>query len=128
MPKVTMFFDTAALGADDFALNFDFKKVGETIRELVAEAASTQDVPLDKGDVDFIPMPYPRGTLVDNPISIEIETIGFPERKAKLKKEVVEDLKLKIAKLITDDEHSIPISMLRQLVWLKFQDPDGCHV
>ena len=125
MPKVTMYFD------ETFYQHSGAKSVqiGREIQRLVAEAASTDEVILDPvNDVDFIPQSYPRGTLVAYPISFEIETIGYPERKAKLTKDAMHLLKSKIADLLRKVDVDIPLHENALLIWLKYVDKDGLHV
>jgi hypothetical protein len=125
LPKVTMFFD------ETFYQHTSGKSVqiGREIQRLVAEAASTDEVILDPvNDVDFIPQPYPRGTLVANPISFEIEAIGYPARKAKLTKDAMHCLKREIADLLHRVNVDIPLHENALLIWLKYVDKDGLHV
>ena len=104
-------------------------QIGREIRRIVAEAASTDEVILDPvNDVDFIPQPYPLGTLVANPISFEIETIGYPARKSKLTKEAMHLLKSKIADLLHTVDVDIPLHENALLIWLKYVDKDGLHI
>lgn len=119
MPKVTMFFHVDTSVPSQRRLS----AIGDRIRVLVAEAASTPGVTLNANtDVDWIPQPYPRGTHA--PISIEIETIGYPARKAKLTRERVLRLKEDIL-LIPQFPKFDPKTLL---IWVKFQDPYGVHV
>jgi hypothetical protein len=125
MPKVTMFFD------ESFYRHTGEKSVqiGREIQRLVAEAASTDEVILDPvNDVDFIPQPYPRGTLVANPISFEIETIGYPARKSKLTKDAMHLLRRKIVDLLHKGNVVPPSHENALLIWLKYLDKDGLHI
>lgn len=81
-------------------------------------------------DVDFIPQPqsYPLGTLVAHPISFEIETIGYPARKAKLTKDTMHLLKRRIADRLHQVGVDIPLHESALLIWLKYVDKDGLHV
>jgi hypothetical protein len=125
MPKVTMFFD------ETFYQHTGGKSVqfGREIQRLVAEVASTDEVILDPvNDVDFIPQPYPLGTLVAHPISFEIETIGYPARKVKLTKDTMHLLKRRIADLLHQVGVDIPLHESDLLIWLKYVDKDGLHI
>ena len=125
MPKVTMFFD------ETFYQHTGGKSVqfGREVQRLVAEAASTHEVILDPiNDVDFIPQPYPRGTLVANPISFEIEAIGYPARKAKLTKEAIFLFKRKLIDVLRTVSAVPPSRENGLLIWFKFVDKDGLHI
>ena len=102
------------------------------IRDYVARAMSTSKVQLERKDVDFIPIPYPRGSLVEYPVAFEIETIGFPERKAKLTHRFVDQLKDDIFGALDHTElvngNFWNISRDDPLVWIKYVDPDGPHI
>lgn len=129
MPKVTMYISSTMKNLEKFAKHFPLARVGEEIRSMVAKTFSTDTVCLDPCDVDFIPTLYPPGTLVASPIAIEIETIGFPDRKAMVTKEVMQDLKFQLFEvLVRYGENSPDIHLDDPLVWLKYQDPDGFHI
>lgn len=96
----------------------------QSIRQLVAQAASTDDVQLTKNDIDFY---YQEVSVlcVAPDVSIEIETIGFPSRKEKIgRAAVVQKLKEDILNLpgFPNIDPNTP------LIWIKFWDPAGPHV
>lgn len=97
--------------------------VGNVIRQLVADAVSTDYMKLTPADVDWVPVRYMQGTLAPA-YSIEIETIGYPERKKKLTFEVLLGLKRAILALpgFEDFDQRFP------LIWVKYVDPDGQHL
>ena len=98
--------------------------LGLAIRKLVAEAVSTEGKQLSENDVDWIPCPY-HSAAIAPAVGLEIETIGFPARKAKLTQEVLLELKAKIISLPnfpTVNNSSAP------LIWVKYVDPDGLHI
>lgn len=124
MPKVTMFYDA---GRIQF-LSDELRGVGSAVRELVAKLVSTDDVALGVDDVDFIPQPYPKGTLTADPITFEIETIGFATRKKRITFEELVTLKGKFIDELGCVAECPPIRVDRPLIWLKYVDPDGHHV
>ena len=124
MPKVTMFYHADALRFQSGEL----RGLGQAIREHVAEFASTNEVKLGIDDVDFIPQPYPQGTLTADPVAFEIETIGFKSRKERITFEQVVTLKGKIINELTCVSECPSIKVERPLIWLKYVDPDGHHV
>ena len=133
MPKVTMYFLMPG-GGVRYPQQFygRLEKSGMVIRDHVARAMSTSKVELERKDVDFIPIPYPRGSLVEFPVAFEIEAIGFPERKAKLTDLFVDQLKvdmvfaLDVAGLVSGNYWDI--RCVNPLVWIKYVDPDGPHI
>ncbi|MDB5264852.1 MAG: hypothetical protein JWN64_423 [Parcubacteria group bacterium] len=127
MPKVTMFIQAGEM-TKDFLLKFPIEKASLAIRQMVADAASTEGCIFGVEDVDFLPTFYPAGTKVSELISIEIETIGYPERKAKLTESAVRQLKLAFLQILAEDPAGITLDPDKPLVWLKFQDPDGHHI
>lgn len=108
------------------------EKSGMVIRDHVARAMSISTVQLQRKYVDLIPIPYPRGSLVEFPVAFEIETIGFPERKEKLTDRIVDQLKddifvaLDVAGLVGGNFWNIRLD--DPLVWIKYVDPDGPHI
>jgi hypothetical protein len=124
MPKVTMFYHADALQFQSGEL----RGLGQAIREYVADLASTDDVKLGIDDVDFIPQPYPQGTLTADPIAFEIETIGFKSRKEGITFERLTTLKGKFINELSCVAGCPPIKVERPLIWLKYVDPDGHHV
>lgn len=124
MPKVTMFYHADALQFQSGELRI----LGQTIREYVANLASTDEVKLGIDDVDFIPQPYPEGTLTADPVTFEIETIGYPARKARMSEESLITLKGKLIDDLACVSGCPPIKVARPLIWLKYVDPDGHHV
>ncbi len=112
----------------EFMLKFDHKKAGLAIRQLVADAVSTEGTIFGIDDVDFLPTMYPPGTQVSAPLSFEIETIGYTDRKAKLREGLVQQLKSDIIKTMADGPYGVELDPDKPLIWLKFQDPDGLHI
>lgn len=126
MPKVTMFFKPSIV---ELELNFiPFAGFASDVREWVAALASTNEVELGIDDVDFIPQPYPPGTLTADPIAFEIETIGFDSRKKKITSEALFTLKGKLIDGLSRVPGCPPIKVERPLIWLKYVDPDGHHI
>jgi hypothetical protein len=94
------------------------------IRPLVAEAASTERVTFTENDIEWLPQPHHPGTIGAQDIALEIRTIGFPERKEKLNKAGVMELKKKIIEA-GFWKHA---SMDAPLIWMQFIDEAGVHV
>jgi hypothetical protein len=122
MPKLTMYYpQSAGIGNDHLNI------IRDPLRKLVAAVASTQESPLHTVEVDFVPISYDDASAVfSQPVAIEIETIGFPFRKAKMTEEKMTALKPVIAGIL--DQIGLSVDLEKPLIWLKFQDPDGCHV
>ncbi|MDB5188073.1 MAG: hypothetical protein JWO50_593 [Candidatus Kaiserbacteria bacterium] len=127
MLKVFMNIDVN-LAPSMFMLKFDHKRAGLAIRKLVANAASTEATTLGIEDIDFLPLMYPPGAQLSALFSFEVETIGYPDRKAKLTKSVVRQLKFDIIDVLADDPNGVKLDPAQPLVWIKYQDPDGPHI
>lgn len=96
----------------------------QSIRKLVAEAASTDDVQLTLNDIDFYPQEVSVYAVAPD-VSIEIETVGYLKRKEKLgQREVVQKLKEDILAI----EGFPTIDPQAPLLWIKFWDVAGPHV
>ena len=122
MTKIVMYFDPNVVKLSGEGLT----ELGRHMATYVARTFSTKDIRLvPSKDIDFLPTPYPVGYIAA-PIAIEIETIGFPERKAKVTKIVTEALKHDIIHLFK--ENSINFDAKNSLIWVKYVDPDGHHV
>lgn len=123
MPKIVMYYDSAKLKLFPELLN----EIGAHLAVAVADAMSTTEVKLEPTrDIDFLPFKYPAG-YIGLPVSFEIEAIGFPERKAKVTKLVMLDLKQKFRYILLKLAH-INVAEDAGLIWLKYVDPDGHHV
>ena len=123
MPKVTMYYRSTAITGANLA------KVGHYLRSRVSEMMSTHNVSLVKGDVDFIPIPLPKGSLVLSPFSFEIETIGFPERVAKFADgTLLEIFKEQLQSRLPKMHFQTETQKKALLIWLKYVSPDGPHV
>lgn len=99
------------------------REIGLKILPLVAAATSTDSVTLTDKDIEWILMPNGSGSIAP-PVSIELRTIGFPERKKKLDQEEV--ITLKYAML--DAGLRKFVRKGDPLIWVQFLDPDGVHV
>lgn len=96
----------------------------QSIRKLVAEAASTDDVQLTVNDIDFYPQEVSVWAVAPD-VSIEIETIGYSKRKEKLRQiPVVQKLKEDILAI----EGFPTIDPQAPFLWIKFWDVSGPHV
>ena len=101
-------------------------KLGHELAVPLAHAMSTENHPLSPStDIDFIPITYPAG-YIGLTIAIEIETIGSPERKAKVTKEMI--LALKNDFLWILKQNGINFNEKNPLIWVKYVDPDGHYV
>ncbi len=109
---------------------------GQLVRPLIAEACSIDGLKLVPDDIDWIPCPYPPGTLVATSCAIEIETFGYPARIEKLSKERVRELKQAIVDIINEgafvpneaDRKFFKVDPDQPLIWVKYLGPDGHHV
>ena len=118
MPKVTLSYKKGIF------TRLQLLHIGEEIKTLVAEAASTLDTKLTGNDVDFFAREHTDFDLAAD-VGIEIETIGFPQRRAKLgERNVI----LKLKKGILASSWFPKISPDSPLIWIKFWDPVGLHV
>ncbi len=129
MPKVTLYFDDIRL---PFSAN-TLENIGRQVRPLVAGALSFGESQLHpEEDVDFIVNAYSPESQVFYPASVEIETIGYPERKAMLGRAELLRLKLDILSVLrealTSDAITLHINPTKPLIWLKYVDPDGLHI
>lgn len=95
------------------------------ICQLVAKAASTEARPLTEADVDWIPQQYELGARVPANIAIEIRTIGYPDRIAKMDEKAMRALKFEIIALREFPGALIPKD---PILWVQFLDPQGVHV
>lgn len=94
------------------------------VRNLVAEVASTESIPFTEVDVEW--MPKANHWTASAPIlALEIRTIGFPERKAKMNREAMLKLKQEIIDL---PDFPVRCKSQESLIWVQFTDPDGVHV
>jgi len=122
MPKLTLYYPTKARVSDSGLI-----QIARPLKRLVAEAASTEESPLTEEHVDFVPVPYDAEVAqFSQDVAIEIETLGFSFRKTKMTEEAITALKPQIAKIL--NPVGLYVYLDKPLVWLKFQDPDGCHV
>jgi hypothetical protein len=100
--------------------------IGHDLRKLVAEAASTPALTFDpEKDIDFLPVRLEEGSMCPQ-LAIEIRTIGFPERKAKMDRGCILALKEAVLQI-----SQFPADLLKEnegLIWVQFVDPDGVHV
>lgn len=121
MPRVVFWYKRGTLS------DIEIGDLANPIRDLVAKAV---DFGFTRDDVDFIPMELHPSTASVQMIMIDIETIGFDERKARLNEKAVLELKREIVMLRQFPDHFRPHFMKgeNQLVWTRFQDPAGVHV
>lgn len=122
MPKLTVYFPAStSISAETLIL------VKTALQSVVAEAASTDSVVLSESDVDVLMTPYdPVLCSFSQAVAIELETFGYPVRKAKLTEAAMLDLKRELARHL--DLGGFPVDLDKPLVWLKYVDPDGHHV
>ena len=117
MPKVILL-------SKDGIVPLSYPGLVQTIRRLVAEAASTDGMQLTINEIDFHHEEISVWSVAPD-VSIEIETIGFPKRKEKLGQ-------IPVAQKLKEDILAIPgfptIDPQAPLIWIKFWDPAGPHV
>lgn len=122
MPKLTVYFPITANVTVE-----RLKSAKIALAELVAGAASTSSVPLTAADVDVIMSPYePDFCTFVQDVAIELETFGYPERKAKLTESAMLHWKHLMAGVLIVS--GFKINREKPLLWLKYVDPDGHHV
>lgn len=123
MPQVIFKYDPAEVTAERLL------QIGEVVRPLVADAASTDQAKFTKEDIEWDPQPYHPGAIGVPRVAIELRTIGFPERKLKLNKERVLKLKTDIFDLAAEGGYTLcGLQFEQALIWVQFIDPDGVHV
>ena len=103
----------------------DLHELGLKCRKLVAEAASTPEVPFTTDDIEWITQPYGPGSSGVQNVSVEIRTIGRPERKAKLNKQRLLQLKQDFREA---GFHQYMGGADVPLIWMQFVDVEGAHV
>ncbi len=94
---------------------------------LVAVAASTPKAEFTSEDVEWILSPYGPGSVAPA-VAVEIRTIGLPERKAKLTRERLKQLKSDFLAAGFAQYFPQHCSEDKLLIWMQFIDPDGAHV
>lgn len=120
MPKVIFGYRDETLKG-----SWQLGQIKRGISSLVAETMSTDTVTLDPStDIDFIPV-FCDGDSQTADIWIEIETIGFANRKKKFRENPEILLNLKTAILTIDGFPDFDPK--NPLIWIKYQDPDGPH-
>lgn len=122
MPKLTVYYPQRVGLTND-----QFNMIKGPLQRLIAESASTEQSPLTEEHVDFVPISYDdESAQFSQLIAIEIETLGFPFRKAKMTEEAMTALKPLIKDILGPVGWHVDLN--KPLVWLKFQDPAGSHV
>lgn len=132
MPRVILYFNErgrfrltgeATPNQAESCLGSTLSHIGSEIRKLVAEATSTDETRFCENDIDWIPIAVGPGALCPE-LQIDIQTIGFPDRIAKMNTEALMELKRKIIAIKGFPKWNIEYP----LIWLQFQDPRGAHV
>lgn len=134
MPKIVMHYDAEKLPFRPRQISF----IGQNAAAQVAELASTEDVQLDRHeDIDFMPVPYPKGSIMTSPVSFEIITIGSDDRKKKMDEASMLEFRKWILMVMRGSYNigeDIPAALdvfadpSVLLVWVMFISPDGPHV
>ncbi len=117
MPQIIIRYDPVLVDVTEIA------NMGDICRDLVADAASTEEVPFGSSDIDYITQPYGPGTIAPK-VAIEIRTVGRPERVKKLNKERL----LQLKKDFLDIGFNQYAKESEPLIWMQFIDPRGEHV
>ncbi len=125
MPQIIVRYNGRAIGGQN--PSYTIKQLSEDIIPLIAEAASTEWVPFTSKDIEWIPTPLDEYAIAPD-LSLEIRTIGYPERKIKMNREAMLSLKKKI--MATKGFHIMfsTVQPTDPLIWVQFMDPDGVHV
>ncbi len=118
MPRVILYYKRGTLS------NESLYTIGNHIRPIVAAALNFKGgTELASANVEWFPIELHQSAVAP-PFSIDLETIGFANRKILLAKEYV------LAKLRADIL-AIPgfpkVSPDAPLIWIKYVDPDGAH-
>jgi hypothetical protein len=121
MPKVTMFYCPIALQLTPKQI----AAIAEKIKELVAKATSFEGAELKSKDVDFLPFPFPEGAKFASPLNLEIECIGWAERRDNLRDgKRLSEMKTEILGFPVFEG----LDKKTPILWLKYVDTDGPHV
>lgn len=122
MPKNNFYYDPKIIKLTPE----EWTELGRTMAVPLAKVMSTESHRLSPStDIDFIPIPYPDG-YIGLPIAVEIETIGYPERKAKVTEDMMRYLKGEFLWLLMQVD--INVDGKKPLIWVKYVDPDGHHI
>lgn len=122
MPKKSLYFDSNVVKLSPE----EWKELGRQLAVPLAQAMSTKEHRLiPSTDIDFLPIPYPPG-YIGHKVAIEIETIGYPERKAKFTAVAAQNLKDEFLRILA--ANGINFDAKNHLIWVKYVDPDGPHV
>lgn len=104
----------------------EWTKLGSELAVPLAKLMSTNNHRLSPStDIDFDPIAYQEG-YIGLTAAIRIETIGYPERKAKVTKALTQVLKDEFIFILK--ENGINFDPKKSLIWIKYQDPDGHHI
>lgn len=125
MPQVIVRFNPRAIGGRTPA--FTIHRFGQMVIPLIMEASSTEQIRLVPKDIDWIPTPLAEYAIASD-LSLEIRTIGYPERRIKMNREAMLLLKKKI--MATEGFHTMFPTVVETdpLIWVQFTDTDGVHV
>ena len=124
MPQVLVRYDPDIMGPTELI------NIGISARELIAEAVSTKGRGLMEHDIDWIACPHEAGSIASS-FGIEIRTIGYPERRAKLNdKQTLLDLKATLLPIINDviakSGNPRVFRIEEPMIWVQFTE--GEHV
>lgn len=115
---------------------------GRLVRPLLAEAFSTSELKFTDDDIDWVPDPWPPGTIVSAPCSLIIRTFGYEERvltitverALKLKSDIIDIAEKAEFVRHENDRKFFRIPRDKPLLWVQytFIDPQkrvlGIHV
>lgn len=118
MPKVVFLYAKGLFGPEEL------ERLGRKVRPLVADAANNAGTLTEK-HVDWLPQELLPGSIMDAPVSFELETIGFPDRKKRLKAHTPH-LKAALYELLPSDVKQ-KWAPTEPLLWVKYVDEDGDH-
>ncbi len=122
MPKNNFYYDPKVIKLTPE----EWTELGRELAVPLAHAMSTKNHPLSPStDIDFIPIAYPAG-YIGLPVAIEIETIGYPERKTKVTENLMRALKRDLLWILK--ENGINFDEKNPLIWVKYFDPDGHYI
>ncbi len=115
---------------------------GRLVRPLLAEAFSTSELKFADDDIDWVPDPWPPGTIVSAPCSLIIRTFGYQERvlniteerALKLKSDIIDIAEKAEFVTLVNDRKFFRIPRDKPLIWVQYTHTDptkkvpGIHV
>lgn len=115
MPKITVRYDSSRFNVSGLISIYD---------ALALKVASAAHESFSISDIDYYT--YENGPFSHAPaLAIEIQTIGWPERKTRMNASVLS------WRIIIEELHCVKklnLSPRTPLIWIQYVDPEGLHV